>query len=174
MIIDWIYETRKLKDLREFPKNPRQIKKQAAERLDQGISKFGLAQPISITQDGLIIGGHQRYKLLKKKKIKECIVAVAPRELTEKEIEELNITLNKISGEFDDDILANEWDIEDLIEYGFSLDELDLAVPEEKCQDDRKLKIEIKCEDEIQVANILAQIEPILLENIGVEWKRKK
>ena len=49
---------------------------------------------------------------------------VPSRLLTQKEVEELNIRLNKNGGEFDFDMLANEWNIDDLAQWGFSHEEL--------------------------------------------------
>ena len=39
--------------------------------------------------------------------------------LSDRDVEELNIRLNRNTGEWDWDILANEWEVEDLQEWGF-------------------------------------------------------
>ena len=44
--------------------------------------------------------------------------------MSQKDIDELNIRLNRAVGEFDFDILANEWDSKDLIDWGFNPEEL--------------------------------------------------
>ena len=46
------------------------------------------------------------------------------RHLSEKEIEEMCIGLNLHQGSFDYEVLANEWDMLDLLEYGFTEDNL--------------------------------------------------
>jgi len=52
------------------------------------------------------------------------------RPLDEKEMEKFNIVLNKVSGEFDFDILANQFDIGDLLMWGFDEEDLGLGKPE--------------------------------------------
>jgi len=44
--------------------------------------------------------------------------------LSEKEVEELNIRLNKNTGSWDFDVLANEFELPDLVEWGFEPFEL--------------------------------------------------
>ena len=137
MDVKWSLETRKIKDLKENPKNPRRMSKEQALHLEVSIAKFGLCEPVVINCDGLIIGGHQRVRTLKKMGKKEVDVYVPHEMLDDKKADELNIRLNKNSGDFDFDILANNWDAEELIEWGFTpeelhLDLLDCDEPEEK------------------------------------------
>ena len=55
------------------------------------------------------------------------------RTLNNAEIEELNIRLNKNTGDWDFDILANEWDVENLIDWGFDAEEFGiLDIPKEE------------------------------------------
>ena len=49
--------------------------------------------------------------------------------LTDKEVEELNIRLNKNTGNWDFDALANRFEVPDLLEWGFDERELQLAIP---------------------------------------------
>lgn len=116
--IVWTLEKRKLKDLKPFEKNPRKLTDDQAKHLQASLDRFGLIDRPFINLDGTIIGGHQRIKLLGR--VKELEVMVPSRMLTEKEVEELNIRHNKNTGEFDWDILANEFEMEDLLEYGFT------------------------------------------------------
>lgn len=120
----WHLETRKIKDLLANSKNPRYIKKEMAQHLNDSIAKFGLIDKPIITKDNLIIGGHQRIKTLKKMKYKEVECWVCDEDLTDEEMEELNIKLNKVSGDWDYDILANQFDIDKLFDYGFTIEEL--------------------------------------------------
>lgn len=119
-MITWKTETRKIKDLKPHPKNPRKLSKHDAAHLQKSLEKFGLIDKPIITADGLIIGGHQRIAILKKMKHKEVECYVPEQEMTDKDIEELNIRLNRNNGEWDFDILANEFDVEDLLSYGFT------------------------------------------------------
>ena len=121
-MIKWKLEKRKISDLKDYPKNPRQLTKEQEHHLRTSLEKFGLIDKIIINQDNTIIGGHQRKKTLKKLEYKEVECMVPDRLLDEKEVEELNIRLNR-GGEFDWDILANSYEINDLLEYGFSMNE---------------------------------------------------
>ena len=120
----WHLETRKIKDLLSNPKNPRYIKKEMAHHLSDSIAKFGLIDKPIITNENLIIGGHQRVNTLKKMKVKEVECWVCDDELTDEDVEEIMIGMNLHQGSFDYDLLANEFEIEKLFEYGFTPQEL--------------------------------------------------
>lgn len=121
--ITWHLEKRNIKDLVPYFKNPRRLTKHQEKHLRTSLKKFGLVDRPSINLDNTIIGGHQRINVLGKK-LKEIDVMVPSRELTFEEVEELNIRFNKNSGEFDFDVLGNEYDVEKLIAYGFTEEEL--------------------------------------------------
>jgi|SRR5690348_2264267 len=119
MSIEWHVEKRRIKDLKDYFKNPRKISKHQMEHLKQSVTKFGLIDKPFINTDNTIIGGHQRVRLLKKLGETEIEVQVPDRALTEREVEELNIRHNNNSGSNDDDILANQFDMDDLSAWGF-------------------------------------------------------
>lgn len=129
--IEFHNERRALKDLVPFAKNPRFLKKEGYEALKKSLEKFSLAEIPVINTDNTIVAGHQRIRILKILNAKnpdfEIDVRVPNRTLTQKEFEEYNIRSNKNVGEFDIDILANEFDINDLLSWGFSKDELGLG-----------------------------------------------
>jgi ParB-like chromosome segregation protein Spo0J len=106
--------------------NPRQISTKQYKDLKQSIEKFGLVDPIIINKDMTVIGGHQRLKICKELKHKDvdCVVL----DLSKEEERELNIRLNKNTGEFDIDILANEFDIDNLVDWGFKHIDLDINI----------------------------------------------
>ena len=113
-----------LNKLKPATYNPRQINKRQFNDLKVSIEKFGLIDPIIINKDFTVIGGHQRLKICEILKFKKvpCVVL----ELDKDQEKELNIRLNKSGGAFDMDILANEFEIEDLNNWGFSDLELGL------------------------------------------------
>lgn len=127
MTITWHLEKRKLSDLTDHPRNPRKLSKDDAKQLKESLQKFGVIDKPVITPSGMIIGGHQRKQILKKLAVKEIECWVPDRELTDKEVDELNIRLNKNQGEWDFEKLANEWEITDLLDWGFSLDEFGMG-----------------------------------------------
>tara|TARA_R100000655_G_scaffold107158_1_gene157238 strand:+ start:156 stop:890 length:735 start_codon:yes stop_codon:yes gene_type:complete len=106
--------------------NPRQISTKQYKDLKESIKKFGLVDPIIVNKDVTVIGGHQRLKICKELKYKQidCVVL----DLSKEEERELNIRLNKSGGEFDMDILANEFNIDDLVDWGFKHIDLGLNI----------------------------------------------
>ncbi len=122
----WHIEKRKVSDLKSYEDNPRILTKKGLADLKQSVEKFGLAEPIVVNTDGTIIGGHARAKVLNPND--EVDVYVPDRLLDESEYKELNIRLNKnIAGEWDFDILANKFDMDDLQNWGFDEAELGLG-----------------------------------------------
>ena len=125
-------EINKLKPARY---NPRQISTKQYNDLKKSIERFGLVDPIIVNKDFTIIGGHKRYKICKELKHKEidCVVL----DLTKEQERELNVRLNKNTGDFDMDILANEFNIDELVDWGFK--HIDLGLNVDKLDDTFKL-----------------------------------
>lgn len=123
-MLNWSLQTRKLSDLKDHPKNPRKLTKDQEAHLRASLDKFGLVDKIIVNTDGTIIGGHQRKKTLRKMGLKDVECLIPERPLSEKEVEELGIKLNRIHGSFDYEILANEYQVEDLLDWGFTSEEL--------------------------------------------------
>ena len=127
--LTWHTEKRKLGELIEWGKNPRQLKEHDAEHLKKSLDNFGVADPLIINTDNRIIGGHMRRRIMLQSGYKPddlVDVRVPERELTEREAEELAIRLNKNTGDWDFDALANNFELEDLLDWGFDKGELDL------------------------------------------------
>ena len=92
-------------ELRPDPANPRRISNQELETLTRSIREFGLIDPIiARREDKMVIGGHQR--LLAARKLGYKTVPVVLTDLTIEQAHLLNIALNKISGSFDQELLA--------------------------------------------------------------------
>lgn len=132
--MEWKHTIRKISELKPQEKNPRKITKKQKDQLEKSISSFGIAEPICITKEGIIIGGHQRYRLLKSKKFKEVHCWECEENLTDAQIKELTIRLNKNTGEWDFDSLANFYDVQDLFDWGFEFDDFDLEENPEREQ----------------------------------------
>lgn len=126
-MINWKLEHCKLLTLKEHPRNPRELSKHEYEQLKMSLDKFGLIDKPIINADGMIIGGHQRVKVLLDSGITEAECYVPDRDLTEDEVDELVIRLNKNTGKWDYDVLANEWDVADLLTWGFEDFEIGLG-----------------------------------------------
>ena len=111
-----------IKDIKLSEYNPRKISKTDKKALKESIVKFGLIDPIILNKSkeryNVLIGGHQRLKIwksLKKKSIPAIYV-----DLNLNDEKELNIRLNKNSGEFDYDLLKVNFNEENLVDWGFS------------------------------------------------------
>jgi DNA modification methylase len=97
------------------------------ENLKKSIDRFGYLEPIVWnSRSGNIVGGHQRFNILKEKGSHEFEVSVV--DLNDEEEKALNLALNKISGHWDEDKLVSlleELQQSDLSEFtGFNLDEM--------------------------------------------------
>lgn len=116
--------------------NPRQISTKQYKDLKNSITKFGLVDPIIVNKDYTVIGGHQRLKVLNEMDLQDipCVVL----DLSKEEEKELNVRLNKNTGEFDIDILANEFDIDELVDWGFKHIDLDINI--DKLNEDEQEK----------------------------------
>lgn len=145
--VTWTLETRKIKDLIPFAHNPRRIGDHEARKLAELLSTFGLIDKPIITRDNIIIGGHQRILALKKMKVKEVECYVPDKDLEDSDIRMLNLGLNRATGEFDWDILANSWEADDMLSGGITPEELFGNVQEDPPKEDKKKKLKIcpKC-----------------------------
>ena len=106
--------------------NPRQINSKQYKDLKTSIEKFGLVDPIIVNKDLTVIGGHQRLKICKELFFKDVDCHIL--NLNKEQEKELNIRLNKSGGEFNMDILANEFNIDELVDWGFKHIELGLNI----------------------------------------------
>jgi hypothetical protein len=130
--ITWTNDKRKLSELIPWEINPAQIGKDEARRLEESLDEFGQVQAIAISPTNEIYDGHQRKTVwsASKKFGKDYVVdvRVSSRPLTEQERKKLVIYLRKGAvGEFDWDLLANNFDVPDLLEWGFSEQELQIG-----------------------------------------------
>lgn len=97
-------EIRPVKGIGLAKYNPRKISDQALDSLVQSIERFGFVDPVIVNdRTGTLVGGHQRIKAAKKLGLKE--VPVVSVNLDDAEEKALNVALNKISGEWDLDML---------------------------------------------------------------------
>mgnify|MGYP003138527736 CR=1 FL=1 len=119
-------EKRKISELIRAEYNPRKISVVQLQELKDGIEEFGLVSPLVVNEyperKNVIVGGHQRLKLWEELGNTEvdCSIVNLPLDKEKK----LNIKLNKNGGTFDDDLLKEFFDYEELIEWGFTASEL--------------------------------------------------
>lgn len=114
-------------DLHPAEYNPRKWDKKAEEQLKESIKRYGLVDPIlansAEARKNIVIGGHFRLSVIKELGFEEVPVVYLNIPDIEKE-KELNIRLNKNTGEFDWNLLS-QFDETFLADVGFSSEELD-------------------------------------------------
>lgn len=116
--IIWTQESRKLSDLKPYEQNPRFITKTAFNKLLKSIRECGYNNRLLINLDNTIVGGHARLKALKELGFDSIEVLVPNRLLSEDEFKQILITDNLDFGDYDMDILANNFDVQALLDWG--------------------------------------------------------
>jgi site-specific DNA-methyltransferase (adenine-specific) len=115
-------QTVKITEVKVNPNNPRLIKDDKFKKLVQSVKDFPEMlniRPIVVNQDMVILGGNMRYKACKEAGLKE--IPIIKTDLTEEQQKEFLIKDNVSGGEWDWDILANEWNTDDLQDWGLDL-----------------------------------------------------
>ena len=124
----------KINDLQPLPNNPRKITTKAMDRLKESIQRdpeYMLARPIIADKNGVILGGNQRWRACVELGMDEIPDEWVRRvEWDEEKARRFSLVDNApagMAGDWDLDILANDWEVVELEELGFSLK--DLKIP---------------------------------------------
>lgn len=113
----------KLSEIKSNPNNPRIIKDDKFNKLVKSIKEFPKMleiRPIVVNQDMIVLGGNMRLKASKEAGLKEVFIVKAD-DLTEEEQKQFIIKDNVGFGEWDWDMLANEWEADLLEEWGLDV-----------------------------------------------------
>jgi ParB-like chromosome segregation protein Spo0J len=119
--------TTKLTDIKSNPNNPRIIKDDKFKKLVESIKEFPQMlslRPIVVNDDMIVLGGNMRLKACKEAGLKEVPIIKAS-DLNEDQQKAFIIKDNVGYGEWDWDMLANEWDAEELIQWGLDIPSFD-------------------------------------------------
>jgi ParB-like chromosome segregation protein Spo0J len=155
-------EYRKISELKLHGNNPRLIKDDKFKKLVKSIKDFPEMlekRPLVVDEDGIILGGNMRFRSCLELKMKEVPVIVA-KGWTDEQKNEFVIKDNVSSGEFDFDVLANEWDVSELEEWG-------LFIP--IFGDEIKVKKETKKIEPYKKTHILLSFPPEKIDDIKKE-----
>lgn len=152
-------ETEKLKPHKD---NPRKISMNQLDRLCESIAnnpEYFEARPIICDAHFVIWAGNSRYKAAKKLGLEKVPVHVM--DLPEEKMKEIMIRDNVNNGEWDVNILADEWDIDALVDFGLEFkgawgnepEEITESVPEQKGKKTKAKKVVTcpHCGKEIEV-----------------------
>ena len=127
----------KINAIKTNPKNPRLIKDDKFKKLVKSIQEFPQMlelRPIVVDENNIILGGNMRYKACIEAGLKEIYILKA-EDLTEQQKDEFIVKDNVGFGEWDWDILANEWNTDKLQDWGLDLP-LDVSVQELEAEED--------------------------------------
>jgi len=158
----------KVSEIRPNPNNPRVIKDEKFKKLLKSITDFPQMlelRPIVVNDDMIVLGGNMRLKALEHLGIEETYIIKA-KDLTIKQEQEFIIKDNVGYGEWDWEQLANEWDVEDLDDWGLDLP-LDYQV--DGMEDGDQIELEQSVQIEPPKEYILIMAEPN-----SVDWEEIK
>jgi hypothetical protein len=113
----------KLSEIKSNPNNPRIIKDDKFRKLVKSIQEFPKMleiRPIVVNADMIVLGGNMRLKACKEAGLKEVPIIFAD-DLTEDEQKQFIIKDNVGFGEWDWDMIANEWDADQIEEWGLDI-----------------------------------------------------
>ena len=134
--------------------NPRIIKDYKFKKLVKSIQDFPQMlqlRPIVVNEDNVVLGGNMRLKACKEAGLKEVYIIQA-KDLTEEQQKEFIVKDNVGFGEWDWDILANQWDNTRLGEWG-----LDVWQPEENLELDNFFNEDLSQEDKTEKNKIILE-----------------
>ena len=149
-----------IKEIKSNPNNPRVLKDDKFKKLVQSLKDFpemANVRPIVVNTDMIVLGGNMRLRAMQEAGWKK-----APVQIVDWSIEKQNEFIIKDNvgfGEWDWDAIANEWNTEDLTEWGLDLPlfdsepSLDELIGEEKNKP-ATMKITFETPDQLQKAEI--------------------
>lgn len=114
----------KLNDIRLNDKNPRTINKRQLDKLVKSVQEFPEMtelRPIVVDENNTILGGNMRYRAMQKLGMNTAEV-VRVTGLTDEQKREFIIKDNVAFGDWDWDALADEWDTQELNDWGLDFD----------------------------------------------------
>ena len=147
----------KLYKIKNNPNNPRLIKDDKFHKLVKSIKEFPemlKLRPIVVNDELVVLGGNMRKKACKEAGLKEVPIIKASV-LTAEQQREFIVKDNVGFGEWDWDLIANEWDAEQLDDWGLDLP-VDFNVVEEEAEEDNyvepdNLKVDVVLGDLIEI-----------------------
>jgi ParB-like chromosome segregation protein Spo0J len=153
--------TVKISEVKSNPNNPRIIKDDKFQKLVKSIKEFPEMlniRPIVVNADMVVLGGNMRLKACKEAGLKE-IAIIKAEDLTEEQQKQFIIKDNVGFGEWDWEDLANNWDAEQLTDWGLDIPNfMELPNEDELTADEKKnpptMKITFESVEDLQQAEI--------------------
>lgn len=110
----------KIADLKPSEENPRKIGRKAYEALKKSLQEFPemkQIRPVVVDEQMNVLAGHQRLYALQELQVSDVLVLQVTG-LTEKQKREFMIKDNVSAGDWDTDVIANLWDLDELEGFG--------------------------------------------------------
>ena len=153
----------KIHTIKGNPSNPRIIKNDKFKKLVKSIQEFPemlKLRPIVVDEDMIVLGGNMRLKASKDAGLKEVWIEVAEG-FTEEQKKEFIVKDNVGFGEWEWDMLANEWSSVQLAEWGLDVwqNEDDFTDIEEITNFNEDVNFIIKCENLKQLEELKDKIK---------------
>ena len=160
----------KISKIKRNPNNPRVIKDDKFNKLVKSIKDFPemlKIRPIVVNNDMIVLGGNMRLKACKEAGFKEVPIIKAS-ELTEEQQREFIIKDNVSGGEWEWEMLSNEWDVEQLEDWGLDIvgfdadaDEFgeDFSLPDGDKEPFQQMTFTLADEQAEQIKNAIADIK---------------
>lgn len=143
--------TVKITEVKANPNNPRTIKDEKFKKLVESIKGFPemlSLRPIVVNDDMVVLGGNMRLKACKEAGLKEVPIIKAS-DLSEEQQKEFIIKDNIGFGDWDWQTLSNEWDFEQLQDWGLDVpDFAETELDDLSEQIQPTFRIEVLCKDE--------------------------
>lgn len=120
----------KISSIKPNPNNPRLIKDDKFKKLVKSIQEFPEMlnlRPIVVNADSIVLGGNMRLKACKEAGLKQVPVIFA-EDLTEEQQKQFIIKDNVGFGEWDWEALANQWDSDELSEWGLDVPQFEPTI----------------------------------------------
>ena len=148
-----------IQEVRPNENNPRFIKDYKFKKLVKSIKEFPQMlklRPIVVNSDMVVLGGNMRLKACKEAGLKEVWVLKAD-DLTEQQQREFIVKDNVGFGEWDWDILANDWNGQQLDDWGLTVVPFEDSIEDIKEQKDLSDNIESSFRLEVELENEIEQ-----------------
>ena len=150
-------------------KNPRVIKGEKFRKLVKSVQEFPEMlelRPIVVDKNMMVLGGNMRLKACLEAGLQEVPILIADN-LTPEQEAEFIIKDNIGFGEWDWDMMANEWDLDDLESWGLDLPNIDDQIDD--LEEDEEIELPQSVQLEPPREYILIMADPN-----SVEWEEMK
>jgi hypothetical protein len=142
----------KINSIKSNPSNPRTIKDDKFKKLVESLKAFpemANVRPIVVNQDMVVLGGNMRLKAMKEAGWKDCPIEVV--DWPEEKQREFIIKDNVGFGDWDWDTLGNEWDAEQLEDWGLDVPDWSNGDIVELPEITTTYNVNIKCDSPLAV-----------------------